>query len=143
MKKGFTLIELLISLFILGVLILMSEPFYSKYLKESEINSNLTSLNFFKTSISVCIQIKPKEYCNGGVENIPRNFNNKNTINGFDSITTKKSNILVVTTTINPLSNKNVIVFFEPIVHRNHIQWLVSCSDFDIGTIVYNCSKQY
>lgn len=142
-QKAFTLIELLVSVLIIGILILVGTPYYNKYIASSEINANLTSLNFYKTSIVVCLQTESNyRVCNGGTHSIPKNFNN-NEINGIQSIDTKMSIIEVVSKTFSSDLEDFVKIKYKPLFKNNVIEWEISCNDYDVGTIVDNCSKQY
>jgi type IV pilus assembly protein PilA len=142
-KLGFTLIELLIVVAIVGVLILVGTPYYNKYIQSSEINSSLTSLNFYRTSIAVCLQTKVnQDVCNGGSSSIPKDFSD-GSIKGIKSIETKKSIINVVSGTYLPELNDYVKIKYKPLQKESVIVWEISCSDYELGTIVDNCSSQY
>ena len=140
-NNGFTLIELLIGVIIIGVLIAIGSPYYNKYIQSSKVNSSLTSLSFYKTSIIVCLQTKTNHrVCNGGEHNIPQNFSD-NSIRGIQSIKTKMSVINVVSEVFLPDINKHIKIQYKPISKKSVFEWEISCNDYNIGTIVENCFK--
>lgn len=142
-KKGFTLIELLIVVSIIGTLIAISIPYYNKYIQSAEVNSNLTSLNFYRTSIIVCLQTKTNyKLCNGGDFSIPKDFSD-GSVTGIQSIKTSQSIIEVVSKTFLPDLNDYVKIKYKPISKSSVFEWEISCNDYNTGTIVDNCSKQY
>jgi len=141
--KGFSIIELLIVLLIISILALIANPYYEKYIQNSKVNSSLTGLNFYRTSIAVCLQTKiDYKVCNGGKYSIPKNFYNED-IKGIKSIETKESIINVVTSVFLPDLNDFIKIKYKPIKKNSVIKWEISCNDYNIGTIIDNCSKQY
>lgn len=141
--KGFSIIELLIGLLIVSILALVANPYYEKYIQNSKINSSLTGLNFYRTSIAVCLQSKiDYKVCNGGSYSIPKDFYNED-IQGIKSIETKQSIINVVSSVFLPDLDDFVKIKYRPVKKNSVIEWEISCNDYDIGTVVDNCSKQY
>lgn len=146
-KKGFTLIELLVSICIISILIVSGIPYYHKFIQSSEINSSLSSLNFYKTSIVVCIQTKnnPK-VCDSGNYSIPEEYFKKkynSNIKGFNSIVINNSVIYAISETFLSELNDYINIKYTPIIKENLIEWEISCNDYSIGSIVDNCSKEY
>lgn len=142
-KNGLTFIELLVVLFIIGILSMVSLSNYYKNVKETELTSYLSSLNKYKNSILMCLYITGhKKKCDGGKENIPDNFND-NQIKGVNSVIVVDSVLYTQLDVVNPKNNQKISFSFNPVVKENVIEWNVSCSDYNVGSLFQKCEKLY
>ncbi len=151
MKKGFTLYEILIVTLIIGILGLLAIPNYESYIKNAKSTKGLSVLNSYKTIISTCItQNGNINLCSGGQYQIPNDITDRqsSTIDGIGIIKVDKG---IINATIeflkkpvltDSVNSSYVYVNYTPVISQGAINWILSCSDFNVSSVVEGCTQQ-